>query len=413
MHRSRVRFRSALTAVVALAIPVLPVQAEPNRAVLERAESYKEPALKVLERLVNTDSGSADGAGLDGVAKIVTAELEALGAKVETSPAAEPGKGSNIVATLSGAGKARILLVAHMDTVFQAGEAARRPFRIEGGRATGPGVMDDKGGIVMALYALHILRDIDFTNFRTVTLLLNSSEEIGSPGARSLIEAQARQHDAVLNLEPGRPADGLVVFRKGSGVLQVDVKGRSAHAGVAPDSGRNAATELANQVLEIGKLGNRAKETTVNITVLKAGTVANVIPDAASAQGDVRALVPEEFDRVERDLRDLARTPRVPDTSVSVRLSRNFPPMPRNAGTDKLATLSQAIYGEIGRKLTLEGSGGAADSSFCAAVGTPTIDGLGIVGGGIHTAEEYAEVESVVPRLYLLARLVMEISQRD
>ena len=414
MSSSRARLDRVGTAIIAasamLAVAVLPVWAEPNRAVLERAESYKEPALKILERLVNIDSGSADGAGLEAVAKIVTAELEALGAKVESSPAGEPGKGSNVVATFSGSGKARILLVAHMDTVFQAGEAARRPFRIEGGRATGPGVMDDKGGIVIGLYALQILRDIGFTNFRTITLLLNSSEEIGSPGARTLIEAQARQHDAVLNLEPGRPADGLVVFRKGSGVFHVDVKGRSAHAGVAPDSGRNAATELAHQVLEIGKLGDRPKETTVNVTVLKAGTVANVIPDAASAQGDVRALVPEEFDRVERDLNGLARTTLVPDTSVSVRLSRNFPPMPRNPGTDTLAAQAQAIYGEIGRKLTLEGSGGAADSSFCAAVGTPTIDGLGIVGGGIHTAEEYAEVESVVPRLYLLARLIMDFA---
>ncbi|MFD0938740.1 M20/M25/M40 family metallo-hydrolase, partial [Methylobacterium trifolii] len=228
--------------------------------------------------------------------------------------AAAPGKGTNVVATLSGTGRARILLVGHMDTVFQAGEAARRPFRIEGGRATGPGVMDDKGGIVIALYALHILRDVGFTNFKTITLLLNSSEEIGSPGARALIEAQAREHDAVLNLEPGRPADGLVVFRKGSANFLVEVKGRSAHAGVAPDSGRNAATELAHQALQIGHLGDRSKETTVNVTVLKAGTVTNIIPDTASAQGDVRALVPEEFDRVERDLAGLARANAVPDT---------------------------------------------------------------------------------------------------
>ncbi|GLS42113.1 glutamate carboxypeptidase [Methylobacterium brachythecii] len=396
---------ATLAASVALA---LPAQAEPNATVLKQAETYKQPVLTLLEKLVSIDSGTADAKGVDAVAEVVKAELSALGAKVETVPSSVPDKGANVVATLSGSGNARILLVAHMDTVFPAGEVAKRPFKIEGGRATGPGVMDDKGGIVLALYALHALRDLGYTNYRTITLLLNSNEETGSAGSHELISAQARQHDVVFNLEPGRPTDGLVIARKGAAQLQVDVKGRGAHAGVAPDSGRNAATELAHQVLAIGSLGDRAKETTVNVTTLKAGTVVNVIPDAATAQGDMRAYVSEEFDRVERDLSGLAKTTHVPDTSVTTKLTRTFPPMPRNAGTDGLAAKAQAIYAEIGRKLTLESSGGAADSSFTAAAGTPTIDGLGIVGGGIHSKDEYAEVESIVPRLYLLTRLIME-----
>lgn len=323
--------------------------------------------------------------------------------------AAEPGKGTNVVARWTGAGRGKILLIGHMDTVFQAGEAAKRPFRITGDRAYGPGVMDNKGGIVTALYVLRILQDLNFKNFAQITLILNSSEEIGSPGARGLIETLSKQHDVALNLEPGRPADGLVVFRKGSGRINLEVKGKSAHAGVAPDSGRNAAMEIAHQILQLGKLGDREKGTTVNFTVLKAGTVSNIIPEHAEAQGDVRALVPEEFDRVERDLSTVSQTKLIPDTAVKATLTRNFPPMAKNAGTDALAAKAQAIYAEIGRKLTLEGSGGAADVSFAAGVGTPALDGLGIVGGEIHTSNEYAEVESIVPRFYLLTRLIMEL----
>ena len=165
-----------------------------------------------------------------------------------------------------------------------------------------------------------------------------------------------------------------------------------------------------HQVLQLGKLGDSAKQTTVNFTVMKAGGATNVIPDQATAYADVRVAVPEEFDRVERDLARVSANKLIPDTEVKTSLERGFPPMPRNAASDKLAAQAQAIYGEIGRELTLEGSGGAADSSLSAGVGTPTLDGFGIVGGGIHTPEEYAEVESVVPRLYLLSRMIMEIS---
>lgn len=163
-------------------------------------------------------------------------------------------------------------------------------------------------------------------------------------------------------------------------------------------------------MLQVGKLGDSAKQTTFNVTVLKAGDATNVIPDHATAYADVRVAVPEEFDRVERDLTRVSANKLIAETEVKTSLVRSFPPMPRNAASDQLAAKAQAIYAEIGRKLTLEGSGGAADSSLSAGVGTPTLDGFGIVGGGIHTPEEYAEVESVVPRLYLLSRMIMEVA---
>jgi glutamate carboxypeptidase len=403
-----IRIAAVLASTVLISSNV-PAYAEPNKQILDRAEAYKEPALKLLEVLVNTDSGSGDDKGLNAVAEAIVSQLKPLGARIETPKPAEPAKGTNVVATWTGTGQGTILLIGHMDTVFQAGDAVKRPFRIASGRAYGPGVMDDKGGIVIALYTLKILQDLGFKNFARITLLLNSNEEIGSPGSRTLIEDLSKQHDVALNLEPGRPADGLVVFRKGSGVITVEVKGKSAHAGVAPESGRNAAMEVAHQVLQLGKLGDQEKGTTVNFTALKAGTATNIIPDSAEAKGDVRVFVPEEFDRVERDLVTKSQAKLISDTDVKVSLARHFPPMAKSAGTDALADKAQAIYAEIGRKLTLEGSGGAADSSLSAGVGTASLDGLGIVGGEIHTPNEYAEVESIVPRFYLLTRLIMEL----
>lgn len=396
-------------AVSLLGATRLSCAADANSNVLSAAEGYRGDALHLLERLVNIDSGTGDGAGLDQVGTLVADELRAAGANVQTVTAA-PAVGSNILATWKGTGKARILLMAHMDTVFKDGTARAKPFHIQDKRAYGPGVMDDKGGVVAGLYAMKILQKLDFRQYGQVTLLLNTNEETGSKGTRALIEREARQHDVTLNLEPGRPADGLVVWRKGSATAEIEVKGRAAHAGVAPESGRNAAAELAHQVLQLGKLGDSAKQTTFNVTVLKAGDATNVIPDHAIAYADVRVAVPEEFDRVERDLARMSADKLIPDTEVKTTLVRSFPPMPRSAATDQLAAKAQAIYGEIGRKLTLEGSGGAADASVSAGVGTPTLDGFGIVGGGIHTPDEYAEVESVVPRLYLLSRMVMELA---
>jgi len=380
--------------------------AELDKPLLARAEKAQPEVLKLLGRMVNIDSGTFNGKGLDAVGALASAELKKLGARIEKTPAT-PAAGHNIQATFSGQGKGRILLVAHLDTVFADGTAKARPFRIEGSRAYGPGIMDDKGGIVMAIGALKILQG--FRDYAKITVLLNSNEETGSHGTRALIEKLAQEHDVAFNLEPGRAADGLVIARKGSGEIELEVKGRAAHAGVAPAQGRNAALEAAHQLVQLSQLGNG--ETTVNWTVIHAGDRSNVIPDRASAQADVRVAVPEEFDRVERDLARISANKLIPDTQVDARLRRGFPPMPASPVTDALASRASAIYAELGRKLTLESTGGAADASLMFAAGLPTLDGLGIVGGGIHTADEYAEIESIAPRLYLLARLIQEYGQ--
>ena len=403
--------RTLLAATLALSFAMPAYSAEPHKQIQADSQQYKAEALKLLERLVNIDSGSGYEPGLTQVRDIAVDELKQLGFTIELVPD-KAANSSHVIATLKGTGKARILLMAHMDTVFKEGSAAERPFHIKDGRAYGPGVMDDKGGIVAGIYALKILKNQGFKDYAQITFLLDASEETGSDAASDLIRKTAKAHDVTLNLEPGRPADGLVVWRKGSATAVVEVKGKAAHAGVAPELGRNAAMEAAHQILQLGKLGDEEKKTTINFTVIKSGDRTNVIPDQATAKADVRAALPEEFDRIEKDLERVSANKLIPDTEVKTTLQRGLPPMPQTPESDKLVAIAQGIYGELGRKLTIEGSGGAADASLSAGVGTPTLDGFGIVGGNIHTPEEYAEVESVAPRIYLLSRMIMELSKR-
>jgi glutamate carboxypeptidase len=380
-----------------------------NKELYERAVQSKPEFVSLLGRLVNIDSGTGNEKGLDAVSAILTDEAKKLGMRVELISAA-PAVGQNIVATLTGTGKAKILLMTHMDTVFADGTVATRPFRIQGDRAYGPGVVDDKGGILTALFAIKLLQQMKFTDFAQITLLINSNEETFSKGTRGLIETLAKQHDITLNMEAGRSADGLVVWRKGAADLLIDVKGKSSHAGTAPEAGRNAAMEAAHQMLQMANLGDSAKLTTVNFTVVNSGDRSNVIPNAAIVRGDMRVRQADEFDRVEKDMARLANTKLIADTEVKTSVTRGMPPMPVTPGTEALAARAQAIYGELGLKLTMEGSGGAADANFASAVGMPVLDGFGIVGGNFHTENEYAELNSIPPRLYLLTRMMIDLS---
>src|SRR5882757_2102854 len=405
----RLRTVALVFAMSVAAVPVL--AAESVKPILDSAEKLKPDAIELWERLVNIDSGTGDADGIKAVGAIAIEELKKLGASVETVSSA-PAAGDNIVATLTGAGKGTVLLMAHMDTVFAKGAAAARPFRIDRGRAYGPGVSDDKAGIVAGITMLKILSGLKFEDYARITLFLNTNEETGSRGSRALIEKLAKEHDVTLNLEGGRAGDGITVWRKGSGTIKVEVKGRASHAGGSPELGRNAVMELAHQMLQLSKLASAEKGTTINFTVIKGGERKNVIPDYAEADADVRAVVSEEFDRVERDLAVAIKNKLIADTEVTTTMTRTFPVMPQNAQIDALAATAQRVYGEIGRTLQLGGSGGAADSSLAAGVFKPTLDGLSLVGGNAHTDREYAEVDSMVPRFYLLTRMVMELGRK-
>ncbi len=336
-----VRARQVCLGLAVLAV-VPALQAQPVKGVYERSTAYKAEALQLLERLVNIDSGSHLTAGLDSVRGIAIDELKKLGAKIETFPAT-PHPGTSVVASFEGKGTRKIMLMAHMDTVFPEGTAKAKPFYIKDDRAYGPGVMDDKGGIVAGLYAIKILKDLNFKDYGRITFLLDTNEEVGSEGTTALIRRVAKAHDVVLNLEPGRPADGLVLWRKGSATAVIEVKGRAAHAGVAPQDGRNAVTEVAHQVLQLGQLGDAEKMTTVNFTAIDANGATNVIPERAVAKGDVRALTRDEFDRVERDMARIAQNKLIPDTEVKTSLNRGLPPMPRTPQADALVKMAQSI----------------------------------------------------------------------
>lgn len=380
-----------------------------NTKVYKAVEANRAGALELLKLIVDIDSGTGDVAGGAKVEAVLAELLTAQGAQVSAIPAEAPGLPDNLVAVFHGSGKGKILIVAHIDTVFGPGTVAARPFTIDADRAHGPGVGDEKAGVVNAITALKILRDIGFNDYATITLLLDDSEERGSPGSTRLIQTEAQRHDVEFNMEPGDPPDALTVWRKGSAGVTIQVKGRAAHAGMAPQDGRNAAVELVHQLSALeGAFPHSGDGTTVNLTILKSGERGNIIPDYAEATLNVRYRRLEDLDTVLAKVHEASTTTIVPDTTVTVSHTASFPPLTENADIDALAARAQAIYAEIRKTVALSGNGGASESALAMAVGTPALDGLGFVGGDFHTDHEWIDLNSITPRLYLFTRLLME-----
>ena len=381
-----------------------------DNAVYRAVEASRPGVIELLERIVDVDSGTGDITGGERVETILSAPLRAAGATVRTAPAEVKGVAPNLIAVFHGSGKARMLIIAHVDTVFGPGTVAKRSFRIEGDRAYGPGVGDEKGGVVSAVTALQILHRLGFKDYATITLLLDGSEELGSPGSTRLIQTLARQNDVEFNMEPGDPPDALTVWRKGAGDIVVQVRGRAAHAGMVPQNGRNAAMELVHQLEALqGKFPQSGDATTVNLTVIRAGDRTNIIPDSAEATFDVRFRKPGEFDSILSRMKASLAPTSVPDTTVAISSRGSaYPPLIDNEQVAALGHRAQAIYAELGRSIALSGNGGASESAVANSVGTPALDGLGFVGAGFHTDHEWIDVGSITPRLYLFTRLLME-----
>ncbi|HEY6924434.1 MAG TPA: M20/M25/M40 family metallo-hydrolase, partial [Steroidobacteraceae bacterium] len=233
----------AVAASLAVLAGVAAGAAKRDERVYQAVEAHRAGALELLKTIVSIDSGSGDVPGGERVESLLAERLKAVGAEVHTAPAEVGNVAPNLVAVLHGSGKAKVLIIAHVDTVYGPGTVAKRPFRIEGDRIYGPGVGDEKGGVVNAVVALEILHELGFKDYATITLMLDGSEEFGSPGSTELIKTLARQSDVEFNMEPGDPPDALTVWRKGGGDIVVQVRGRAAHAGMVPENGRNAATE--------------------------------------------------------------------------------------------------------------------------------------------------------------------------
>ena len=402
-------------ALVLLATPPLQAAArspERDPKLWEAAKAASAGQLQLLESMVNLDSGTGDVEGGRKVAALLVPRLQALGMDVQAVAAEAIGLPENIVATINGTGKGRILLIAHLDTVFGPGTVAKRPFSVAGTRALGPGVGDEKGGVVEGVYALELLKSMGVRDYARITFLVETSEERGSPGTRALIDRLLKDADVELNLEPGDAPDALTVWRKGSNSFYVDVKGRAAHAGVAPQDGRNAATELVHQVQALDAFPHSGDGLTVNLTIMNAGSRYNIIPEDASATFNVRIREASQAEAVQKALEASAAHPLVPDTRVTVRREISFPPLPDNAATSALADQATAIYAGLGLTIGRAGNGGASESALAYASGVAALDGLGPVGGNFHSDDEYIELGTLTPRLYLLTKLVMDLGHK-
>ena len=351
-----------------------------------------------LRLLVEVESPSHE---LGAIERSAIAVAELITRRVGSAPELVPSPAGPHV-HWRGPGEPRVLVVGHHDTVFPMGALASRPFAVVDGRVTGPGVFDMKGGIVLAAHAVAALDDRS-----GIELLFTSDEEVGSGDSRALIEARAAECGAVLVLEPAADGGALKIGRKGVGTFEVTVGGRAAHAGLEPEKGVNALIEAARQVLDIAELADPDAGTTVTPTVASAGTAENVVPAAARVLVDVRVTSMDEAARIEAAMSALA--PHDGDATITVSGRVNRPPMAVTASTT-LFDLAQKVAAETGLG-PLDGVsvGGGSDGNFTAAIGVPTLDGLGVVGGGAHADHEWLDATTLPERAALLAGLVAAI----
>jgi len=364
---------------------------------------------QLLKTLVETESPSYDKIAVDRVGTIVAAEARKLGAQVEIIqndetgnhvlgrfpiPAESPGDMEEE--------KKPLLLLCHMDTVFPLGTISKTPYRESDGKIFGPGTLDMKAGIVISLAAIEQAQQGGL--HRPITLLCTSDEEIGSKTSRELIETLAKESELVLVLESALVDGSLKTWRKGVGEFVVKTKGRAAHAGGEHNMGRNAIEEMAHQVIAIQKLTDYAKQTTLNVGVIRGGTVSNVVPEEANIKVDVRVMQPGEWERLAAEIYRLK--PVLDGTSIEVTGHLNRPPMPFDDRMKAAFEKAKSIAANMGIELKAGGSGGGSDANFVAPLGIPVLDGLGAVGEGYHSEREYIFADSMEQRVKLIASLL-------
>jgi len=358
-----------------------------------------------LKLLVETESPSHDKAAVDRVGAIVAEEARKLGAQVEII--SNPETGNLILARFypsDEAHSAPILLLCHMDTVFPIGTINQFPYREADRKISGPGTLDMKAGIVIALAAIEEAQTSGLN--RSVTLLCTSDEETGSLTSREHIERLAKESALVLVLEGALLDGSLKTWRKGVGEFRVRTKGRAAHAGGDHQMGRNAIEEMAHQIIAIQKLTDYSKQTTVNVGVIKGGTVSNVVPEEAEIQVDVRVMQPGEWERLKSEMKNLK--PILDGTSLEITGDLNRPPMPFDATMKTTFEKAKSIAAKIGMELTAGGTGGASDGNFVAPLGIPVLDGMGAIGEGYHSEREYIFADSLEQKTRFIASLIRD-----
>ncbi|CAB3819503.1 Carboxypeptidase G2 [Achromobacter dolens] len=397
--------------------------AAPVAAVHEAAEQQKQGMLDTMRDLVNIESGSRDVEGVERIAALIGERLKALGGTVEILQPTDifrlddtPERvGPMVHAEFKGSGQKKIMLIAHMDTVYRNGMLKDQPFRIDGDRAYGLGIADDKHGVAIILHTVALLQKLDFKDYGTLTVLINGDEEISSPGARATITRLGADQDAVFSFEGGGAEGRLTLATSGIGAAYLTVQGKTSHAGARPEGGVNALTELSHQILQLKDLSKPEEGLKLNWTVAQAGTNRNVIPGQATAQADARALKVADFDALERTLQERIQKKLLPEAKVSVKFEVRRPPLEATPASRALANHGVAIYQELGlpMKVIDRASGGGTDAAFAALKARgPVIEGMGLSGFGAHSNDaEYIQIPSIVPRLYLAARMIMDVSQ--
>jgi glutamate carboxypeptidase len=379
------------------------------RAALAYLRSREAAMVRLLGEFVQSESFSYEKKAIDAFGAQVAREWRERGATVRVLKNRERGDNLRIeVAARGAARRGQLLVIGHLDTVYPLGTLRKMPWRVAGGRAYGPGTFDMKGGIVLALFALDALRHAGAGSgaaHKKLVFLWTSDEEIGSYASRATIEAEARKSDAVLVLEPSFGAEGrLKTQRKGIGMADITVHGKSAHAGIDPEKGVNAVHELALQIERLRKLQNLARGISVQTTVIEGGTISNVVPDLAKAEVDIRFSRTADGAALQRKI--LGLKPILRGARVVVEGGINRPPLERTPKIVRLFSHAQSLMREMGLTLGEAATGGGSDGNFTAALGVPTLDGLGCVGDGAHSPHEHIIVRKLPERAALIASLL-------
>ena len=424
MHRAR---GSAIRAALALllaghalagsAADANPPAGTPNAALLAAATAEKAATLATLERLVNIETGTGNAEGMAAMADFLERELRALGATVTRHKPDAGVAGENIVGRIPGTGKRKLLLIAHMDTVYVKGTLAKAPYRVEGNRAYGPGIADDKGGIAVMLHALRLLQASGFKQWGEIVVMFNTDEERGSFGSRALIQQLASQADVVLSFEPTQAGkESLVLGTAGIVYYKVAVKGAAAHAGTNPELGVNALVEASDIVLRTMDLDDKARDLRFNWTVFKSGQVPNIIPDRADIEANIRYARPEDLDALLATLEQrIQGRKKLDKAQITITPERGRPAFNAGEGGRKLVDQAVAFYKETGASLAvIPRVGGGTDAAYAALSGKPVIESLGLPGFGYHSDQaEYVDIDAIPRRLYLAARMIMANSTGD
>jgi glutamate carboxypeptidase len=423
MQTSSIRFK-LLTCLLGWVIAASAFAAEPRQDLLAAAKQEQAALLTTLEQLCAIETGSRELAGLQQMSELLAARLRALGGEVEILEPAEVYKmddtpaqlGRMVKAVFRGKGTKKLLLIAHMDTVYPAGMLARQPFGIREDRAYGLGIADDKQGLAVVLHSLAMLKGLGYQGDGQITVLFNADEEISSPGSRALLTRLGAEHDAVMSFEgSGAASDKLSLATAGIAAVNLTVHGRASHAGGAPQFGINALYELSHQILQMRDLSDPLIGVKLNWTMAKAGIVRNMIPPLATAEADVRVLRVADYEAIEQKLRQRIENRLLPDARVELKFERRRPPLEATAANRAFADHAKQVYKELGLDLRVDAvaEGGGTDAAFAALrTQAPVVERFGLRGAGAHSSDaEYVLISSIVPRLYLATRMIAEFSE--